>query len=172
MPDDHTSPEIDSELLQTYLDDHLTGATGMLQRLERMVESYPDLPVHGDLVRLRDDIRTERRRLKKVIASLGLKRSLPKEALARAGEVAGRLKRNGRWTSRSPLSPLLELELLQSGVSGKSGLWRVLATHAPVLGLEPAEFQALEEQAADQVDVIIRCHRALLPDAFRPSRSG
>lgn len=172
MPDDQTSPDVDSELLQTYLDDHLTGATAMLQRLNRMVESYRDLPVHDDLVQLRDDIRSERRRLRKVIASLGLRRSLPKEALARAGEVAGRLKLNGRWTSRSPLSPLLELELLQSGVSGKSGLWRVLTTHASALGLDPAEFRALEKQAADQVDVIIRCHRLLLPDAFRPQGSG
>jgi hypothetical protein len=172
VPEDQSSPEIDRELLRTYLDDHLTGATGVLQRLDRMVDTYRDLPVHGDLVRLRADIRTERRRLTKVIATLGLRRSLPKEALARVGEVAGRLKRNGRWVSRSPLTPLLELELLQSGVSGKSGLWRVLGTHALALGLDPAEFRALEEQADDQLDVIVRCHRVLVPHALRSNESG
>ena len=172
MPDDQTSPEIDRELLRTYLDDHLTGATGVLQRLDMMVGSYRDLPVHDDLVGLRADVRTERRRLTKVIAALGLQRSLPKEALARIGEVAGRLKRNGRWASRSPLTPLLELELLQSGVSGKSGLWRMLGTHAPALGLDPAEFRGLEEQADEQVERIVRCHRALAPGALRNSQPG
>jgi hypothetical protein len=168
---DETSTRIDREQLRTYLNDHLSGATGVLHRLERMADSYPDLPVHPDIVRLRDDVRTERRRLRAVIRSLGLGLNLPKQALARVGELAGRLKLNGRVLPRSPLSPLLELELLQSGVSAKSGLWRVLAAHAPSLGLDPQEFRRLEEQAEAQVEAIVRAHRTMLVDAFRPEEA-
>ena len=37
-------------------------------------------------------------------------------AVARAGEAAGRLKTNGRGLMRSPMTPLLEIELLRGAV--------------------------------------------------------
>jgi hypothetical protein len=167
MPTSQTAQGVDRTLLRTYLNDHLTGATGMLQRLEHMRDSYRDLPIHDEVAQLTQDVREERSRLAEIIETLGLTRSRPKEALARAGEVAGRLKLNGRLFSRSPMSPVLELELLQSGVSGKSGLWRTLGTHAGQLGLDATEFQHLEHQALEQVETLVRCHRALVGPAFR-----
>lgn len=42
----------------------------------------------------------------------------------------GRLKLNGRLRGRSPLSGLLELELLRLGVEGKAAAWKTLRTLA------------------------------------------
>ena len=48
-------------------------------------------------------------------------------AVARAGDAAGRLKTNGRGLMRSPMTPLLEIELLRGAVNAKQGLWQTLA---------------------------------------------
>jgi hypothetical protein len=155
-------------LLRTYLNDHLTGATGMVHRLQMMQDNYGDLPVHAEITQLYREIADECTRLQEIITTLGLSRSAPKMALARVGELAGRLKLNNRLAGRSPLSPLLELELLQSGISGKTGLWRSLATHAASLGLDAQEFRDQEEQAFRQLEIVIGCHRRLVGEAFRP----
>jgi hypothetical protein len=49
---------------------------------------------------------------------------------SRPGNLAGRLKFNGRLLARSPLSDLEELELLLLGVEGKAAGWRTLRTLA------------------------------------------
>jgi hypothetical protein len=48
-----------------------------------------------------------------------------------AAEKAGRLKLNGQLTGYSPLSRLVELEGLITGVNGKLSLWRSLLDVAP-----------------------------------------
>ncbi|WP_130011224.1 hypothetical protein [Serinicoccus sediminis] len=154
------------ELLQIYLEDHLTGATGMVQRLTMMHQNYGDLPVAGEIAQLLQEVSEDRSRLSEVIRSLGLQRSGAKLLLARTGELAGRLKTNGRLRRRSPLTPLLELELVQSGISGKSGLWRSLTVHADSLGLDAEEFRSLEERAYRQLDDVVAAHRRLTREAF------
>ena len=42
------------------------------------------------------------------------------------GELIGRLKANGRFRQRSPLSNVVELELLALGIMGKRKLWEAL----------------------------------------------
>lgn len=157
---------LDRELVQIYLTDHRAAATGVLHRLERMSTSYADLPIHDDLLRLTAEIRGEHRTLTGIIDGLDLGRRPALALLARVGELAGRLKLNGRLFSRSPLSPLLELELLQSGVSGKVALWRTLGSLSTDLGLDTDELAALGQQAADQLEVISRCHATLVRTAF------
>lgn len=166
--DDDTQPSglPDRALLQIYLEDHLTGATGIVQRLTMMRDSYQDLPVATELTRLLEEVTQDRQTLVEVIGSLGLRPSPAKLLLARGGELVGRLKLNGRLRQRSPLTPLLELEVLQAGINGKSGLWRSLAVHADALGLDPEQFRSLEERARRQQDDVVAAHRRLVRGAF------
>lgn len=161
---------MDRRLLDIYLTDHLAGATGVLHRLDRMVQSYPDLPIHEDIVDLHRQVRAERARLARLISDLDLPHRRQQLALARVGEVAGRLKLNGRVSSRSPLTPLVELEALRAGVAGKLSLWQTLQAVAGELGLDAAELETLEQQAKEQFEVIERCHQMMAPSAFDAQR--
>lgn len=166
--DDDTQPSglPDRALLQIYLEDHLTGATGIVQRLTMMRDSYQDLPIAAELTQLLQEITEDRQTLVEVIRSLGLRPHPAKLLLARGGELVGRLKLNGRLRHRSPLTPLLELEVLQTGINGKSGLWRSLTVHAEALGLDPEQFRGLEERARRQQGDVVAAHRRLVRGAF------
>lgn len=157
---------IDKDLLGLYLSDHLTGATAGLGRLENMVENYPDLPIHDDLVRTRDELREEIGRVRELVDHVGTRPRRIRQAAAWAGEKAGRLKLNRRVLGRSPMTPLLELELLRSAVMGKQGMWQVLEDHAEQLGLDQAEFAERARQADEQRERVTRLHGVLRPMTF------
>lgn len=163
----HTElPDAELDLWTTYLNDHATGATGALQRLETMAEQYTDLPHHDDLQTLVTEITAERERLLALIEELGADRSGVKMALAAVGEKVGRLKPNQHLTQRSPLSPLLEVELLRSGVLGKLSLWQTLTLHAERLGLDVAEFQQKADDAQRQLGTLETIHATWARQAF------
>ena len=86
-------------------------------------------------------------------------------------EKAGRLKLNGQLRGPSPLSPLVELEGLEAGVSGKRSLWQVLGRVFPAdARLERFHLDALLARAEEQLEGL-REHRLLLaPDALREER--
>lgn len=170
------SAGLDRGLLGLYLADHLSGATGGLARVERMAEDYTDKPWHGDLVSLVRELRSERDEVRSIIESLGTSRRPLRQGLAWAGERLGRLKLNRRLTSRSPMSPVLELELMRGAVMAKQGLWQVLrdlpAEHHAALGVEAAELDRLVAQAADQRDRLERMHAQVRGTAFLEGAAG
>lgn len=73
-----------------------------------------------------------------------------KPFIAVLGERLGRLKLNGRLRGYSPLSRLVELELLQVGVAGKRRLWRALE-HTQNERLSGMDLGALAERATGQM---------------------
>ncbi|MGA8046896.1 MAG: hypothetical protein WCA30_11595 [Dermatophilaceae bacterium] len=159
---------IDRTLLQTYLSDHLTGATGGRARALKMAQWYADSDIGPDLARVAAQIDAEQEHLKELIDRLGLTQPLPKLLAARLGELAGRLKANGRALTGSPMTPLLELELLRMAVNGKQGLWETLAGYAPELGLDPQRYRDLAEQARTQERTLEDLHGRVRGDALRP----
>lgn len=163
----HVPPTVDRRLLTLYLTHHLSAATGVVQRLDRMTEEYTDLAVHDEIAGLAGQIRTERDRLDEMIAELGLDQRRHEQVLARAGELAGRLKLNGRFLSRSPLTPNVELEILLSGVIGKLSLWQTLQAHQDELGLDAAELEQRAQDARTQLDTVERCRAVVALGAFR-----
>lgn len=58
-----------------------------------------------------------------MIHALGLEPARAKVAAGWAAEKLGRLKLNGQLTGYSPLSRLVELEGLASGINAKQALW-------------------------------------------------
>lgn len=82
---------------------------------------------------------------------LGVRPDRVKDGLSRVAERLGRLKLNGRLTSRSPLSDLLELETLVVGITGKQALW-VSLREIPSINTE--ELDELYGRAEDQKRIV------------------
>jgi hypothetical protein len=139
------------ELLAIYLNDHLAGATAGLELARRLRGSNEDDPEFGPaLAEICAEIEADRETLEGVMDRLEVGQSRLKPLAARLGERVGRLKLNGRLWGYSPLSRLVELELLQAGVAGKRRLWRAL-DHTHARDLPELEFGALAERATEQL---------------------
>lgn len=164
------SPRIDRKLLGLYLSDHLTGATAGTARIQRMAAAFIDTPAHATLSVIAEQIRAERRFLAQLIEDLGLRRLPHRQAVAWAGEHVGRLKNNGRVLSRSPMTMVLEVELMRGAVLGKRGGWQTLADNADELGLDPQIFRDLAELAERQREGLDEVHAYARRRAFRTDR--
>ncbi|WP_203135236.1 NAD-dependent epimerase/dehydratase family protein [Microbacterium sp. JZ31] len=157
---------LERDILGLYLSDHLTGATAGVDRLERMAKAYKDTDLGPALDGLWKEVRGERAFLKDLIESLGLRRRPYRQAAAWVAEKAGRLKTNGRPLG-SPMTPVLEIDLMRGAVIGKLGGWETLAELAPDLGLPRQVFTDLAEQAREQAALLGRLHAEVVPEAFR-----
>ncbi len=161
---------MDRYLFGLYLSDHFTGSTAGLERIERMAAAYRDTPFHGELVETAEQIRAERELIRSLLDALGVPRRRHRQAAAWAAERVGRLKLNGRLIERSPMTAVLEAELMRSAVLGKIGGWQTLGEHAEDLGLDPAQFDELIETARHQIAVLDRFHEYVRSRAFRAER--
>lgn len=113
-------------LLGIYLNDHLAGAMGGLELARRALRNNRGTPFEADLDRLAREIEEDRATLEGLMERLRIPRSQMKPPVAWALEKVGRLKLNGRLFEYSPLSRVVELELLSSGVETKRALWAAL----------------------------------------------
>jgi hypothetical protein len=86
---------------------------------------------------------------------LGFGADRPKNLVFWVAEKAGRLKPNGQLTGYSPLSRMIEIEGLITGVNGKRSLWLTLeglAESEPEL--DDARLRRLVERAERQLDTL------------------
>lgn len=140
------------DLLAIYLQDHLAAATLGMELARRAASENVGTPLGRTLGTLAVEIADDRESLKSIMFAMGIAPDRLKNVVAWTGEKAGRLKLNGRLTSYSPLSGVLEIEWLIAGVSGKRALWRALRS----LAREDARLQA-----AQLDDLIVRAERQL-----------
>ena len=122
---------MDAKLLRIYLQDHLAGATGGVELARRARGSNKGTTYGDALAKLADEIEADRRALEGILEDLGFGADRAKNIVFWAAEKAGRLKPNGQLTGYSPLSRLIELEGLVTGINGKLSLWRSLLEVAP-----------------------------------------
>ena len=140
----------------------------MMRRVRRMAGTY-DRELAEAMDILADDLERERNWIVALMGSRQLTLSRWKTAAAVVGERIGRLKRNGRTFHQSPLSPLLELELLGSGLRGKRSGWRTLLEWSAELDIDTSELTDLladVERQIDQVESLLATRR---PTALRRS---
>ena len=117
---------MNDKLLRIYLQDHLAGSTGGA-RARPPRARRTRAPTYGDaLAKLADEIEADRRALESIMDDLGFGADRAKNLAFWAAEKAGRLKPNGQLTGYSPLSRMVEIEGLLTGVNGKLSLWRAL----------------------------------------------
>ncbi len=140
---------IERRLLAIYLNDHLAGATGGVELARRARASNRGAKPGEALAEVCAEIEADRATLERVMAQLSVKRNGAKVAGAWAAEKLGRLKLNGRLTGYSPLSRLIELEMLHIGITGKIELWQALE-ETLAARLTQFDFPALIERAESQ----------------------
>jgi len=113
--------------LAIYLNDHLAGATLAVELARRLRSSNQgDAEFSEPLAQLCGEIEEDQRTLERLMEQQGVGRDPVKPALAKVAEKLGRLKLNGRIRGYSPLSRVLELEVLSGLVGGKLQLWNAL----------------------------------------------
>jgi hypothetical protein len=156
---------IDSDLLATYLNDHLAGATVGVELARRARRQNEGTSLGRFLDGLAHEIEEDRETLRAVMARLEVGRDRIKVTAGWLGEKAGRLKPNNRLFGYSPLSRLIELEGLALGVEGKHSLWQVLI-RLDDPRLEEFDFDALLERALAQRGALQERRLSAALDAF------
>jgi L-aminopeptidase/D-esterase-like protein len=146
-----------TKYLPIYLNDHYAGSTTGVELAKRAAKhNRGDAEFGPPLTRIAAEIEEDREELKRIMARLEVSEARIKATLGWTVEKAGRLKPNGNLFRFSPLSRLVEVEGLLSGVSGKLSLWRaLLAIVATEPRLDEANLTRLAERAEDQ---LLRLH--------------
>jgi predicted DNA-binding ribbon-helix-helix protein len=140
---------MNEKLLRVYLQDHLAGSTAGVELARRTRGANEGTEYGPPLANIADEIEADRRHLQGIMEDLGFGGDRLKNVAAWGVEKAGRLKLNGQLTGYSPLSRVVELEGLLTGITGKRALWVALLEVAPG---EPRLDAALLERLRDRAD--------------------
>jgi len=159
--------------LAIYLNDHLAGAALGVELARRLRSSNSGDPEFGEpLARICREIEADRETLIRLTDRLQISRDRLKPALAKAAERVGRLKPNGHLRTYSPLSRVLELEVLASGIGGKMQLWNALEESFGD-SLDGFDFHALAGRADRQGQEVEDLHLAAIKRTLpRQASSG
>jgi hypothetical protein len=122
---------VNEKLLRIYLQDHHAGSTTGLELARRAHGNNKGNEYGAALAKIADEIAADQKALESVMDDLGFGADKIKDIGAWALEKAGRLKLNGQITGYSPLSRVVELEGLVTGITGKVALWGALLQVAP-----------------------------------------
>lgn len=156
--------------LAIYLNDHLAGATLGVELTRRLRSSNQRDPEMGQpLARICKEIEADRDTLVQLMDRLGIDRDPVKPTLAKVAERLGRLKLNGRIFGYSPLSRVLELEVLSGLVGGKMQLWNALEQSFGN-SLDGFDFHDLAARADSQGQRLEDLHLAATRRALPPKR--
>ena len=153
-------------LLEIYLADHLAAGTAGLALAIRSARNNSATETGRFLERLAAEIEEDHETLRRIVGGLGFDGSRLKELVAWAGERLGRLKLNGQMRGYSPLSRLLELEMLAVGIAGKLALWQSLeqipgiAQRLPGVDLEQLVERAEQQRAEVEKHRLAAAHEA------------
>jgi hypothetical protein len=148
---------LSSDALTIYLNDHLAGATAGTELADRVASENADSEFGKPLAELAAEIGRDREELLAIMRELDVQVDHVKLAVGWTAEKLARFKPNGRVFGYSPLSRLLELEGLATGIRGKRALWRALKA-AALPGIEPERLDTLLERAARQLRTVDRLH--------------
>lgn len=154
-------------LLAIYLNDHLGGSSAGLALAQRCRRSNEGTALAAVLGEVEAEIETDRQALVDLMAAFGVDRNRVKQAVGSLGELAARLKCNGRIVAYSPLSRVVELEALAAGIVTKRSLWRSLRAVADQhSALDAAALDALIARATSQYERVISEHDRAAEIAF------
>jgi hypothetical protein len=155
-------------LLAIYLRDHHAAGVAGVRVARRLALARGRDAGADELERVAAEIEQDLLSLEAIMSRLGVKPDRVKDGLSRVAERLGRLKLNGRLTSRSPLSDLLELETLVVGITGKQALW-VSLREIPSINAE--ELDQLYGRAEDQKRVVETARVEAAKRSFKPAHT-
>lgn len=156
---------LETRLLSIYLNDHRAGATAEAELARRTLGSNRGNKWGDALQPLCAEIEADLVTLDQAMSQLGIQRNPVKMVAAWGVEKLGRLKLNGRLSGYSPLSRVLELEVLGGALAGKGALWRTLDATVSAQ-LAELDLPALAERAGSQRQAVERLRLEAAADAF------
>ena len=153
---------------ETYLNDHIAGASAGTALSRRIWRSNRRTQWGSQLEQVADAIEQDLAVLEQVRTAAGVSGGDLKKTAALLAERAGRLKLNRHLLTYSPLSRVLELEALMSGVQGKQRLWAALRIAAPSRPeWSEFDFAALEQRASEQSEMLRQVHEWAVTEMMR-----
>jgi hypothetical protein len=156
-----------TDYLETYLQDHRAGAEMGTDLARRLADENQGTPYEDFLLGLAQEIEQDVATLEDIMSRFGVGKATLKTAGAKVAERLGRLKPNDQLSGYSPLSRVLELEGLRSGVQGKLCLWDSLAQIAPHEDrLDADQITGLQAKAERQLEGLRKHHMMAAREAF------
>jgi hypothetical protein len=135
--------------LRIYLNDHRAGATGGISLARRCQRNNDGSALGDELRAIAEEFRDDAASLSRIADAFGVRENRVKQSVAKVTEWVSRLKLNGETRTYSPLSRLLEVELLLSAIDAKRSLWKALmSSELPVP--DGIDLRELEDRASRQ----------------------
>jgi hypothetical protein len=158
---------VNEKLVRIYLQDHHAGSTTGLELARRIRGGNKGNEYGEAMAKLVDEIAADQKSLEGIMEDLGFGTDTIKDLGAWALEKVGRLKLNGQITGYSPLSRVVELEGLMTGITGKIGLWSALLQIAPEEPrLDAARLERLRERGESQRATVEELRERAAREAF------
>ncbi|HEY7266147.1 MAG TPA: hypothetical protein VH501_00495 [Solirubrobacterales bacterium] len=143
---------MDHRLLTIYVNDHLAGSVVGKNLAKRIAHRNDGNELGRQVAEIAREIEEDQAILHDVMRRAGVRRKRIRLAIARAVEMATRLKPNGRLVGYSPLSRVMELEGLTMGITGKLELWRSLRAVENDPEVPDVDYERMAARAEDQRD--------------------
>ncbi|MEO7371119.1 MAG: hypothetical protein ABI949_14400 [Ilumatobacteraceae bacterium] len=154
-------------LLHIYLRDHEAAAVGGLRLFQLCSKANQGTSYSADLERLTAQVQASRDALRRICRQFGVRWSNVGRAITYAGATLGRVKTNGRALKYSPLSRVIELEAMSSGVLSQLRLWESLSIVAEFdYRLDETELVHLVGVAEQKLVDLRRLHDQATHEAF------
>jgi hypothetical protein len=158
---------VNEKLVRIYLQDHHAGSTTGLELARRILGSNKGNEYGEAMAKIVDEIAADQKALEGIMDDLGFGSDTIKDLGAWTLEKVGRLKLNGQLTGYSPLSRVVELEGLMTGITGKIGLWTALLEIAPdEPRLDAAHLERLRERGESQRATVEELRERAAREAF------
>jgi hypothetical protein len=158
---------VNEKFLRIYLQDHHAGSTTGLELARRIRGENKGNEYGKVMAGIVDEIAADGKALESIMDDLGFEADKIKDLGAWALEKAGRLKLNGQITGYSPLSRVVELEGLLTGINGKIALWAALLQIAPEEPrLDAARIERLRERGESQLATVEELRERASREAF------
>ncbi len=137
--------------LETYLSDHLGGATAGVELAKKISSEYAKTTFGPFLAELAREIEQDKATLEELMGRLGIQRSPVKEATSWVAEKVSRLKLSDTMTGDRDLKRLVACEMLSLGIEGPASLWRALIEVSPAHAeLAATDLAGLAKRAESQ----------------------
>ncbi len=159
---------MNQERLGIYLDDHLAFIIGEIELVERCQSNNQGTSLGHFLKRLKHELQAQKGVLETILQRVGGKGSIRtplKQGVAWMAEKLGRLKRNDSLLTYSPLSRVLELEMLTVAAQQRTALWDNLYAALEVTDRE-LDFNGLRKQAHQHFEDLNARRRLAAAEAF------
>jgi hypothetical protein len=142
-----------SEILATYLNDHLAGSVAAIELLDHLRGLSRGTERERLCASLQSEIEEDQKVLKELLRQVGGKESRMRNAAAWLTEKVGEAKLKLDDSGGGELRALEALETLELGILGKLALWRALGVAADLVPqIRKLDLSKLERRAKEQHD--------------------